>query len=675
MLKPMNRHIYKIIIAVLGLVVVYHLATYQPVILESTNPNTVDNKPIKDPLELGNLAPTKPQDSAGLEDDILKHVAVADEDEGFNADKGMGIDSELDLAGDSESGGSNDDAISPGFKAEIVDGSAKNDDGPSGLKPIDLDNLKDETAKQDSDGAESEVSADILSTIRDLSVFFNGMEKYRIKSPLIKDKYKTEKAKELFSTDTSFLFSKDYIEDVLDIPEETLSELKKSHTDYVNVQMRKLLQEYKISTFGNILKTDPEWKSYEGTQGYVLIGGGRYSWLSYLVIKQIRAIGSTIPIELFIPSSAEYEKEFCEVVLPRYNAHCNVFDDKLAARLAVDFDISGYQYKMLALLSSKFENIIYLDSDNFPVRNPEFILNSELFKETGLVLWPDAWARTTNPKFYDIANVEVKETKLRYNKYDEAQGTRALESYSFQDSWYHMFEGTIPDPTSETGMMIINKTKQLKTLLLSLYYNVYGPNHYYPLMTQGSAGEGDKETFIAAAHVLGEPWFQTLKQFHWSGYKSKIDGKFKSKALGHFDPIQSQTDPDGDLDIVFMHLSYPKYYPNWLVDNHDLIYELGEHIRMYEDIYTNAGYDFDLRVLQYFTQGLCSNYYDSKGASLYDDLTKESEYMGKYLEYVSSDKEIQDQRCEEVFIPHLMWLRETTQFPNLVVQPEPQGDM
>ncbi|EGV65149.1 hypothetical protein CANTEDRAFT_113622 [Yamadazyma tenuis ATCC 10573] len=520
-------------------------------------------------------------------------------------------------------------------------------------------------------GIQEDIMKKVLESLRDFTLFFNGVEDYAIKSPSIKDKYKKERAREIFASNKDFLFSKEYLENVLDIPQSTFEELKRSHTNYVEKHMNKLLYKYKLSTFGNLLETDPEWNSYKDTKGYVLIGGGQYSWLSYLVIKQIRATGSTLPIELFFASREEYEKEFCEDLLPGYKVRCNVFADELSTDLKERFDLGGYQYKMLAILSSQFENVIYLDSDNFPVRNPEGILESSLFKETGLILWPDAWARTTNPKFYDIAGVDVKEKKTTHNNYDKAHGEKPLGECTFADSWYHTFEGTLPDPTSETGMMMINKTKQVRTLLLSLYYNLFGPHFYYPLMTQGSAGEGDKETFIAAAHVLGEPYFQTAKPFLWVGYMREDAQKFASKALGHYDPVQSQQDPDGDLDFMFMHLSYPKFYPNWLVDNHDLVYaESGKHIRMYSDIYSNAGYDFDLRVLQFFTQGLCEAYYDEKGVSVFgDNLKKNTEYMGNYLAYVKNDPEIEAKRCREVFIPHLKWLKETTQFPHSVVQP------
>lgn len=528
--------------------------------------------------------------------------------------------------------------------------------------------------KPNNDGAHvDKEEEERIKSIRDYTAFFNGLEDYTPKSESIKGKYKGEKAKEMFSTTKDFLFTKEYLENVLDISQETFDDLKNSHTRYVDNHINKLIENVGVQTFGNVLQSDPEWSAYQGSKGYVLVGGGQYSWLSYLVIRQIRATGSLLPIELFIATQEDYEKKFCEELLPLYNARCNVFDTNLAKDLKARFNLGGYQYKMLAILSSKFESVLYVDSDNFPTKNVDYLFNSKLYQDNGLIIWPDAWARTTNPKFFDIALVKVKENKVRYSPIDyklaEDGKVKPLGEYKFSDSNYHDFEGTIPNPTSETGMLMINKTSHLKTLLLALYYNVFGPNHYYPLLTQGSAGEGDKETFIAAATVMKQTWFQTLKQFKWTGYFHEKTRDFSSKALGHYDPIQSQDEKLGDnTDIIFMHLSYPKFYPNWLVDNHDLVYEeSGNHIRMYEGIYGNVGYDFDLRTLQLFVQGLCPNYYyETSGLPIDGEpgLSKSIEYMGKYLKYVANDEETEIERCKNVFIPHLKWLKETTKHPD-----------
>lgn len=245
-----------------------------------------------------------------------------------------------------------------------------------------------------------------------------------------------------------------------------------------------------------------------------------------------------------------------------------------------------------------------------------------------------------------------------------------MSEYTFKDSWYHDFEGTLPDPTSETGMFMVNKSSHLKTLLLCLYYNVFGPQYYYPLLTQGSAGEGDKETFIAAAHVMKEPWYQCARQFKWTGYVSKVDNKFTSKALAHYDPVQAQDTTRQDVDIIFMHLSYPKFYPNWLADNHDLVYaDTDEHIRMYSSINKNVGYDFDLRVMQFFTEGLCPNYYDSKTGKPIENIPHidyTNDYMGNHLMYVKDEEQNNIDRCNKVFIPHLKWLKETAEIPTVV---------
>lgn len=528
--------------------------------------------------------------------------------------------------------------------------------------------------KPNNDGAHvDKEEEERIKSIRDYTAFFNGLEDYTPKSESIKGKYKGEKAKEMFSTTKDFLFTKEYLENVLDISQETFDDLQNSHTRYVDNHINKLIENVGVQTFGNVLQSDPEWSAYQGSKGYVLVGGGQYSWLSYLVIRQIRATGSLLPIELFIATQEDYEKKFCEELLPLYNARCNVFDTNLAKDLKARFNLGGYQYKMLAILSSKFESVLYVDSDNFPTKNVDYLFNSKLYQDNGLIIWPDAWARTTNPKFFDIALVKVKENKVRYSPIDyklaEDGKVKPLGEYKFSDSNYHDFEGTIPNPTSETGMLMINKTSHLKTLLLALYYNVFGPNHYYPLLTQGSAGEGDKETFIAAATVMKQTWFQTLKQFKWTGYFHEKTRDFSSKALGHYDPIQSQDEKLGDnTDIIFMHLSYPKFYPNWLVDNHDLVYEeSGNHIRMYEGIYGNVGYDFDLRTLQLFVQGLCPNYYyETSGLPIDGEpgLSKSIEYMGKYLKYVANDEGTEIERCKNVFIPHLKWLKETTKHPD-----------
>ena len=89
--------------------------------------------------------------------------------------------------------------------------------------------------------------------------------------------------------------------------------------------------------------------------------------------------------------------------------------------------------------------------------------------------------------------------------------------------------------SSESGMFLISKSKHKSTLLLSLYYNVYGPSHYYKLLSQGSVGQGDKETYLAAAMSLNASFYTVNTNVEELGYYHD-DHQFKGCGATQFNP-------------------------------------------------------------------------------------------------------------------------------------------
>lgn len=481
------------------------------------------------------------------------------------------------------------------------------------------------------------------------SKFFSPILNHIVHAPTLKNTYDDTAAVEIFPDSDKQLLNKEYLEGCVPVPEDTLEELKKKHGDYVNFLKSK---QNKVDAFALINKGTNEWKQYKGKSGVIYIGGGKYSWLSYLSIVQLRRTGSSVPVELFIPSYEEYEDDFCNNVLPKYNAKCVLFNNPAFEGLK----IGGYQYKMLALMLASFENTLYLDSDMFPLINIDYLFESDLYKKNGLLLWPDAWARTTNPKYYQIAGINVVEKKIKYSDVEKAaikkkKPVKSLDEGNFSNSNFHDFQNTITDPTIEAGVILVNKSTHVRTLQLALYYNVLGPDFYYPLLTQGSAGEGDKETFNAAAFALGEKYHVCSKSFSWLGYHNAETGEFSAKGLGIHDPVQTVSDPTKDK-FSFVHCSYPKYYPNYMVS--EVRYGNGNDIRLYESLYETVGYDVDLRFADIFTERFCENY----SSENHND-----EVATSFLSYIQSQKDGLPDACEKVFIPHLEWLRNTTQFP------------
>ena len=286
----------------------------------------------------------------------------------------------------------------------------------------------------------------------------------------------------------------------------------------------------------------PESVYKKGSKGVVIIGGSRFSWLAYLALVSLRETGSKLPVEIVMPTKKDYEREieFCEKILPDLDASCVVVDDVLGEAVMTGRKFKSFQFKALALIVSSFEHILLLDSDNMIVDNPDKIFESKVYQDYGMITWPDYWKRTISPIYYDLAQIEVNENKrVRYDRfplYIEPGVNANIEGFDKPSVPYHDLEGTISDLSTESGQLIINKRSHGETLLLALYYNMYGPNLFYKLFSLGEQGEGDKDTFVAAAVVSRQDYYQVKSFIKTFGYVDK-DGKFQGVAMGQRDPL------------------------------------------------------------------------------------------------------------------------------------------
>lgn len=117
-----------------------------------------------------------------------------------------------------------------------------------------------------------------------------------------------------------------------------------------------------------------------GTRGIVTVAGGRFTGALLVSLRMLRRTNSTLPVEVFMPNPEDYNEHTCEVVLPSLNARC-VMIPKYE-----DLTISKYQYKIFAVLLSKFEDVLFLDADNFPIVDPVEWFGAPVFKQNGYVL-------------------------------------------------------------------------------------------------------------------------------------------------------------------------------------------------------------------------------------------------------------------------------------------------
>lgn len=392
--------------------------------------------------------------------------------------------------------------------------------------------------------------------------------------------------------------TEDYLSQSLLVEKELLDDLKLSHDLVVS-----------------LLPTTIPKNIYSGN-GIIYVGGGTFSWLTLLSIKSLRTTGSILPVEVILPTRDDYEHAFCEKILPQYNAKCVQLPDVLGDQLVKSLEFKGFQLKSLALLGSSFENVLLLDSDNIPINNPDYVFESKVFQQYGMIVWPDYWARVTHPGYYHAAGLKLGNERIRFGP-DHISTKSRFPRVDLNRLPLHDREGSLPNPSSESGQMFLNKITHHQVIWLSLYYNSYGPESYYPLFSQSAFGEGDKETFIAAAHYYNKTFYQVNKKPEVIGHHGS--DQYYGVGMIQYDPMQDfnnqgyyieQEAVDTPYDPVkydttfqsrnsrymFVHANYPKLDPTDLLFSDYLSERLGKRIRMYGD---QNSLDFDFELVQW----------------------------------------------------------------------------
>ncbi|EGC44244.1 alpha-1,2 mannosyltransferase [Histoplasma capsulatum var. duboisii H88] len=219
---------------------------------------------------------------------------------------------------------------------------------------------------------------------------------------------------------------------------------------------------------------------YEGGKRGIVSAATKRDLPTLLVsLRMLRQRGTRFPVEVFIASKSEYDDIVCGVILPGLNANCIVMSDILG--------------------------ILWLDADCFPLHDAIEIFQSEPFTEIGLVTWPDFWVSSASPYFYNITSQP---------------------------------QPSLSERASTNGrQFLISKKTHAKTLLLASYYNYYGTMHYYRLLGQGAPGEGDKESFLAAASVLNQPFYAVREPIRSIG-RLNADGNMTAYAMVQYSPTE-----------------------------------------------------------------------------------------------------------------------------------------
>ncbi|KAJ8542708.1 hypothetical protein ON010_g12101 [Phytophthora cinnamomi] len=195
---------------------------------------------------------------------------------------------------------------------------------------------------------------------------------------------------------------------------------------------------------------------------------------AYASVRTLREVFKCrLPIEIWyrndelrrVPGALEPLRELAEKDGPGGITFREITDQR-ALRFAA---------KVHAVYNSNFDQVLFLDADNVPVRDPAYLFESEEFVRTGAVFWPDFW----HPQ-YTIFHI---------------MGDSLL--WQLLDMQYvNMFE-------QESGQLLIDRRRHAATMELVNFFTFHSPNHFEQLKLV----YGDKDLFRYAWIKLNVPFF------------------------------------------------------------------------------------------------------------------------------------------------------------------------
>jgi hypothetical protein len=204
-------------------------------------------------------------------------------------------------------------------------------------------------------------------------------------------------------------------------------------------------------------------REYHGRGIVICAGGARYFTNAWICITSLRRLGCQLPVQVWYLGRGEMDPEM-EHLLHSLKVQC-VDATRVREKHPVR-RIGCWEGKAFALLHCSFREVLLLDADNLPLRDPTFLFDTPEFAEAGALFWPDRGRSPRSDPIWRSCDLEVPR-----------------------------------EPEFESGQIVVDKHRCWPALRLALWFNEHSDFYYRHI-------HGDKDTFSLAFRRLKTPYRQ-----------------------------------------------------------------------------------------------------------------------------------------------------------------------
>ena len=228
---------------------------------------------------------------------------------------------------------------------------------------------------------------------------------------------------------------------------------------------------------------------FAGRGVVICAGGARLFTCAWVAIALLRRhLACTLPIEVWHLGPGEMGPPMRGLLEELGARPVDAFE--VAKRHPVE-RLGGWELKPYAVMHSRFREVLLLDADNVPVRDPGFLFDRPEFRDAGTVFWPDTVRLSVDNDIWAVSGLRYRDA-----------------------------------PSVESGQMVLDKSRCWRALSLCHWINQHSDVFYRFL-------HGDKDTFLIAWLMLSQP-------YHLIPHRPK-----------QLDSTVCQRDPDGA--VLFQH--------------------------------------------------------------------------------------------------------------------------